>query len=178
MAPLSVLEAPPSVDDDAQTAENVRGASSDVAFGPGTPRAGAARAAAALPARLSPAAWLGALDAAGSRAVQVALGDDGTVRLRTERDGDGVAVRLHFSDPDLQALAGAHADRLRDLLSDHFSEPVHLSFGDGSGAGGGSQGTGDGAPRDRDRDPSASGATPEPSPPSRSPAPGRREWIG
>ena len=60
---------------------------------------------------------------------------DGTVHLSTERTADGVTVRVHFSDPDLQALAGSHAGRLRDVLESHLDAPVHLSFAGGSASG-------------------------------------------
>ncbi len=151
--------------------------------GPSTPAGTrAVPPGATVPARLSPAAWLGSLDAANGRSVQVALGDDGTVRLRTDREGDGVTVRLMFSDPELQSLAGAHAGRLRDVLAEHFAEPVLLSLPDGSTAGDGAA-TGDGAAghgTPSERGPAApSAAAPDARPSSTRPlVAGRREWIG
>jgi hypothetical protein len=140
-----------------------------------------------LPARLASAAWIEALGTAAGRSVQVALGEDGTVRLRTDRDGDGVAVRLHFSDPELQALAGSHAARLREVLAEHFAEPVRLSLGDPSAnggpasdpSGGDARGSGERGGHSSPqpvRGPSgatASSSTDRPLAPD-----GRREWIG
>ena len=145
-------------------------------------------AAPAVPARLAMPSWASRLaEATGGRSVQVALGDDGSVRLQTIRDADGMTVvNLRFSDPDLQALAGAHAGRLREALDAHFAEPVRLSLGDGSAAGGSFSDTGEragqapnshtlrtsshtGAPAASRAD---SGRT------SAAVPSGRREWIG
>ncbi len=147
----------------------------------------AATAEAPLPARLAAPAWAERLAAAGGQSVQVALGDDGTVRLQATRDGDAMTVRVQFSDPELQALAGTHAGRLREVLDAHFAEPVRLALGEPAPDTAGGFGR-DGA-SDRDGKP----ATPPPSTSSASradaaldspphdPAPsgsGRREWVG
>ena len=145
-------------------------------------------AAPPLPARLAMPAWAARLaDAAGGRSVQVALGDDGSVRLQTVRDGDGLTVSLRFSDPDLQAFAGLHAARLRDALDAHFAEPVRLSLADGSGGpsdGSPSNGSGAGGSSGREpgghtpgRSAAPAGRPSDPAPPAAAP-PGRREWIG
>ncbi len=135
----------------------------------------------ALPARLAVPAWIGAAVAAGARAVQVALGADGTVRFQAEREADGVTVRLQFSDPDLHALAGAHAARLRDVLEAHFSEPVHLALGDAGAEHAGTDAGHAGADRGGSPSPSsasAGGPSSSDRPAPRSFASGRREWIG
>ncbi len=142
-------------------------------------------ARAAVPARLAVPAWAERLaEARGGKAVQVALGEDGTVRLQTVRDGDGVTVSLRFSDPDLQTLAGTHAARLRDVLDAHFDEPVRLSLSDGGGAHDGAHP--DGRPADHaggrpSRTPSpapSASAAPVPAPPTATVRSGRREWVG
>ena len=145
-----------------------------------------------LPARLATSVWLEHLTANGDR-VQVSLGEDGSVRLRTQRQADGVTVHLQFSDPEMQALAGVHADRLREALETHFAEPVRLALADarsdgagpndagshGSGAhdadgqSGGSRGT-----RPSDPAPGASGPDDSPLTSARTAADGRREWVG
>ncbi|WP_420456789.1 hypothetical protein [Rubrivirga sp.] len=162
-------------------------AAPDLALGAGPSTPAGTRAVppgAGLPARLSPSAWLGALGAASGRSVQVALGDDGTVRLRTDHEGDGVTVRLHFSDPELQSLAGAHAGRLRDVLAEHFAEPVQLSLadgsttGDGAATGDGSTGSHAGTPGERSGSASSSAALDSSPTSPRSFVAGRREWIG
>jgi len=145
----------------------------------------AGRAEAPVPSRLAVPAWLHALaTAADRRGVRVALAEGGSVRLDTARDADAVTVRVQFSDPELQALAGAHASRIRDALETHFAEPVRLQLTDAGTQAGGHPG-GDrpaerGAPRDASPTDSSAG-TPDASTPTSSdarPATGRREWIG
>ena len=148
---------------------------------------GPGRAEAPMPARLAAPAWLNALATAGNRrSVRVDLADGGSVRLRTEQEGDAVNVRVQFSDPELQALAGAHAGRLRDLLEAHFAEPVRLHLADGQAQAGGPGA--DGSPGHDDRPgtgrpagrsaPRAASDAVAPSTPDARPAAGRREWIG
>ncbi len=136
-----------------------------------------------LPARLAVPAWLGKLSAAATQSVQVMLGEDGTVRLQTQREGDGVTVSVRFSDPELHALAGAHAVRLRDVLDAHFAEPVRLSLSDGLAADAGTSDgrhAGDASPK-ASAGPRGDSARPPSSPssaPARAAASGRREWVG
>ena len=140
-----------------------------------------------LPARLAAPVWAGRLAAAGGQAVQVALGDDGTVRLQATRDGEAVTVRVQFSDPELQALAGTHAGRLREVLDAHFAEPVRLALGEhapDTASGFGHDGAGGRNPKHAapaPRPPSASrpDAAPDSVPHDSAPSgPGRREWVG
>ena len=136
-----------------------------------------------LPARLAVPSWLGKLSATAGQAVQVMLGEDGTVRLQTQREQDGVTVSVRFSDPDLQALAGAHAVRLREVLEAHFTEPVRLSLSDGlaADAGASDSHTSDGrASNGASPGASADGAAVSTTSTARSTAraSGRREWIG
>ena len=163
-------------------------ASSGTAFSSDRPTASgsAQEARPAVPARLATSTWTGRLaETAGGRSVQVALGEDGTVRLQTVRDGDGVTVSLRFSDPDLQALAGTHAARLRDVLDAHFDEPVRLSLSDGGGAQGDGAGPGGrqpdhaaGRPARTASPASTASASPVPARPAATAPSGRREWVG
>jgi len=135
-------------------------------------------------------AWLERLTPASERHVQVGLGDDGSVRLQTLRQPDGITVQIHFSDPELQALAGVHVDRLRTALETHFAEPVRLSLSDGLATDSGTTDSGASDPgfaNSRQRDAASSSQTQRPrasasdlsSPtPARSPLDGRREWVG
>ncbi len=140
-----------------------------------------------LPARLAAPAWIGKLATVAGQAVQVMLGEDGSVRLQTQRDNDGVSVSVHFSDPELQALAGTHAARLRDVLEAHFTAPVRLSLSDGLTADAGAsdaQTSGDhasnGSPSGGSSAATAASQSPSPALSSRptARADGRREWIG
>ena len=140
-----------------------------------------------IPTRLAMPAWLERLTPATDR-VQVSLGGDGSVRLQTVRQLDGLTIQLHFSDPELQALAGAHMDRLRTALETHFSEPVRLSLPDGlaSSSGGSDFGASDPGSRDsghRTASPLPNGLRAQRSDlsthtPTRAPLDGRREWVG
>ncbi|GAB5537434.1 MAG: hypothetical protein Rubg2KO_36830 [Rubricoccaceae bacterium] len=143
-------------------------------------------AAPPVPARLSMPVWLERLTPASDRFVQVGLGDDGSVRLHTLRQPDGITVQIHFSDPELQALAGVHADRLRTALETHFAEPVRLSLSNelASDAGSTDSGASDPGSRDPSRRNASAQETHSPRPdlpshtPSRSSHEGRREWVG
>ena len=160
---------------------------------------GPARAATAadLPARLATATWTRELDPAlDAQRVRVALGTDGAVRLDAARQPDGMAVQIHFTDPELQALAGAHVERLRAALEQHFAEPVRLSLSDGtsdstsdggsdqssaqagSDRGGAGAGGSDDARPDAASPPGLSQATFTDAFPPPKPIPGRYEWIG
>ncbi|WP_412069068.1 hypothetical protein [Rubrivirga sp. IMCC43871] len=141
------------------------------------------------PARLAAPAWGRALDAAGGRAVRLDLPDGGSVRLQAASGADGVAVSVRFSDPDLQALAGAHAAQLREVLDAHFGEPVRLTIADASAASadgradGRADGDASGSPGDRPHGGHGGPGPPDPtsSTPTPSPAPvvtGRYEWFG
>ncbi|PAP75763.1 hypothetical protein [Rubrivirga marina] len=145
------------------------------------------RAEAPVPPRLAVPAWLHALATpAGRTSVRVALAEGGSVRLDTVREADAVTVRVQFSDPELQALAGAHASRIRDALEAHFSEPVRLQFNDTGAHAGPHSGGEDAADRGARRPSASSGtdgaapeaASPDPPPPIARTAAGRREWIG
>ena len=143
----------------------------------------------ALPPRLSAAAWMSRLPAAGAQSVQVALGGgDGTVRLQTQRDGDGVAVTVRFSDPELQALAATpRGPAPRGARRPLRRAPSRLVLADALGADAG--GTSEHA-SDADDHPAAGRPTPRVdgrpdtsdtnAPPHRPapPAGGRREWVG
>ena len=131
-----------------------------------------------LPARLAAPAWIDRVPGAGQE-VRVSLGEDGAVRLQTVQDADGVTVSVRFSDPELQALAAAHAPRLRELLESHFEGAVRLSL-DSAGPDADAQG--------HARDGAAS-RSPRPGParttePTAAPRPETaavqtgREWIG
>lgn len=119
------------------------------------------------------------------------LEEGGSVRLQTQSLDEGVVVRIQFSDPELQALAGVHAGRLRDVLEAHLAEPVRLSLPDadsppsglGADVGGhSSEPDADGAMgQGGRREPRPTSRASEP--PSSSPAGARlpsdrREWIG
>lgn len=145
------------------------------------------RPVAPVPARLAVPVWAERLaQASGGRTVRVSLGDDGAVRLQTTTSDDGVTtVHLRFSDPDLQALAGQHAGRLREVLDGHFSDPIRLSLDADSGPGDfGSGGSpGDGAPARRDALAPHSTAPASRAPQTSTLAPtrlgsGQREWVG
>ena len=140
-----------------------------------------------VPARLAMPVWLERLPPASERHVQVGLGDDGSVRLRTSRQPDGITVQVHFSDPELQALAGVHADRLRAALETHFAEPVRLSLSDGLASDPGTSDSNSGFADSRQREaappsdarrsrPSGGDlSSPTPTQPSLN---GRHEWVG
>ena len=180
-----VFDADPSVDpiDIAPEA----GPSLARAEGKGT----ASRVEAPLPARLETSAWLSEARPGARRSVRVMLEEGGSVRLQTQSLDEGVVVRIQFSDPELQALAGVHAGRLRDVLEAHLAEPVRLSLPDadsppsglGADVGGhSSEPDADGAMgQGGRREPRPTSRASEP--PSSSPAGARlpsdrREWIG
>ena len=152
----------------------------------------AVRSTAPPPARLATSLWMERLTAEADR-VQVSLGEDGSVRLRTLRQAEGVTVHLQFSDPEMQALASAHVDRLRDALETHFAEPVRLALADAGSNGAGAHDAGANGAGTHDADGRSDGSPPSPTtdltpvdaPPDGSPHPlaraaadGRREWIG
>ena len=139
-----------------------------------------------LPARLATSIWLERLAADADR-VQVSLGEDGAVRLRTQRQPDGVTVHLQFTDPEMQALASLHADRLREALETHFAEPVRLALPDASSDGAGTNHAGSNgadSPGEGAHTPNAPNSVPSDSAPDAPPhtsapaADGRREWVG
>ena len=173
-APLVAETDTPAPDDDAPI--SLDGAPTSTASdAPATTASRPTRAA--LPARLAAPAWLSRLTPEAAQ-VRVALGEDGAVRLHTRPDGDGVAVTVQFSDPEMQALAAAHAPRLREVLAAHFGADVTLSLGDAD-VGQGERGSA--------RDPAPStptaSATGRPSLDSATIRPRRalgagREWIG
>ncbi|MEO0557933.1 MAG: hypothetical protein AAF170_07095 [Bacteroidota bacterium] len=150
------------------------------------PDEAAPRSAAPVPTRLAVPVWLERLTPSGDRHVQVGLGEDGSVRLQTVRQPDGITVQIQFTDPELQALAGVHADRLRAALETHFAEPVRLSLPDGLATDSGTADSGasdsgftgsrqhDASPTSESRPSDSESTSPTP---TRAPL-GRREWVG
>ncbi|MGB3544473.1 hypothetical protein [Rubrivirga sp.] len=136
----------------------------------------ALRPSAPVPSRLAVSAWLDRIPTDGQ--VRVSLGEDGSIHLQTSNDADGTTVSVRFSDPELQALAAAHAPRLRELLESHFEGAVRLSL-DSSGADANTEGqTRDGSP-DRPSRPDSGLVTTTDSPrPRPAVAQNGREWIG
>ena len=155
-----------------------------------TPDDGVRPAAPPVPARLAMPVWLERLTPSSERHVQVGLGDDGSVRLQTVRQPDGITVQIQFTDPELQALASVHADRLRAALETHFSEPVRLSLPDGLATDSGTTDSGasdpgftnsrqsDDGPTSDSRHTRTSGSDSSSQTPTRAPLNGRREWVG
>lgn len=175
----SQADAPPPAEAGAETSATTE---PPPATAPATvrPTARTAEVAPALPPRLATPVWLDRLDvlAAAPNHVEVALGEgDGTVRLQTRRDGDQLSVVVRFSDPELGALAGAHARQIAEALEQHFAEPVRLALGDATADG---RGRGDQRGDARPEAPSAGSPTASgPPPPDASPRPlGPREWVG
>jgi hypothetical protein len=138
-----------------------------------------------LPARIDPVHWARLLDRVGGarRILEITLDDgDGTLRVQADRGIDGLTVQVRFSDPELHALAGAHASRLQDALSTQLSAPVRLSLADAPSADAGGSGQHpsgqperEGSAQPTNRVPAA-GASVEPT--ERRNALGHREWVG
>ena len=115
--------------------------------------------------------------------LEIALPEgEGTVSVRARREDEAVAVAVHFSDPRLRGIAGAHADRLQEALRAQYDADVTLSLlNDSAGGSGGHRHDADGgAARHGRRSPAPAAAAPAPAPSSPRPThPGSaREWIG
>ena len=148
---------------------------------PETSARAAAPAHGPLPARLAAPAWVGRLDAADLD-VRVPLGDDGAVRVQTTREGDGLAVTVRFSDPELQALAASHAPRLREVLEAQLDASVRLSLGEADvgadGRGQGQERAARTAPSSRSVGDAAAGAPARPRGAQSHTHHAGHEWIG
>jgi len=55
-------------------------------------------------------------------------GGEGTVTIKARREEGRVSVAVGFSDPDLRALASAHADRLQEVLQAEYETTVDFSL--------------------------------------------------
>ncbi|MEX2400068.1 MAG: hypothetical protein WD423_04800 [Rhodothermales bacterium] len=70
----------------------------------------------------------------GWKSIEVQLEDGmGTMTVRARRGDDGVAVSVHFSDPNLRSLAETNVQRLQEALRSEYEANVDLSLmSDGS----------------------------------------------
>jgi hypothetical protein len=120
------------------------------------------------------------LAAAGEQALQLRLeGSDGTLTVRTRREGDRIEVVVTFSDGHLQAAAVAATDRLRAALQEHFGTEVEISLLADTPQDGGRRDHADDAPAEAPSRPAPAPAptAADPASPTR-PAGARNEWIG
>ena len=143
------------------------------------------------PNRVVPAAWLRAVLGnarqsvfadGGWKVLEMNLDEgDGTVTIKARREEGRVAVAVGFSDPELRALASAHADRLQEVLQTEYETTVDFSlFSDDAGDSGDrqqSQGAGPAIPGAAATD--GEGAIRDDRPSRRSlPAGAQHEWVG
>ncbi|MGK7297136.1 MAG: hypothetical protein ACNS61_15135, partial [Candidatus Wenzhouxiangella sp. M2_3B_020] len=55
-------------------------------------------------------------------------GDEGSLTIRTQRENDVVRVAVHFTDQNLQNLAANQADRIQQILQEHYDANVDFSL--------------------------------------------------